>query len=399
MFGKDKKLRVALVHDYLNQSGGAEVVLRWLHHLFPDAPIYTLIYDPKFVPADFHGWDIRPVGWSRFLPLKSKIYKYYLLLYPSMIEQIDLRNYDLVISSSYLWAKGVLTRSDTLHTSYCYTPMRQAWELYFEYKESYSKFIGKFVYPFVFNYLRMWDKVSADRVDKFIAISENVQKRISKFYNHNSIVIYPPVELGNIVPSPDVGDYYLCLSRLVPYKKIDIAVRAFNELGRKLIIAGTGPQMKHLQKIAKSNIHFEGFVNDERKLELLKYARALIFPGEEDFGIVPVETQAAGRPVIAYGKGGVAETVIDGTTGIFFYELAYEALIDAVVKFEQMQFDPQLAVQNAQRFGVQNFLDEMKRTLSLFVAEYFGENYIPRLMSAMNSSIIENFNMDWRNDV
>ncbi len=399
MFGKDKKLRVALVHDYLNQSGGAEIVLRWLHHLFPDAPIYTLIYDPKFVPSDFRGWDIRPVGWSRFLPFKRKIYKYYILLYPSMIEQIDLRDYDLVISSSYLWAKGVLTRSDTLHTCYCHTPMRQAWELYFEYKESYSKFIGKFIYPFVFDYLRIWDKVSADRVDKFIANSETVRRRLSKFYRRDSVVIYPPVELGNIVPSPDVGDYYLCLSRLVPYKKIDIAVKAFNQLGRKLIIAGAGPQMKYLQKIAKPNIHFEGFVGDERKLELLKYARALIFPGEEDFGIAPVEAQAAGRPVIAYGKGGATETVMDGITGVLFSEPTEESLIDAVVKFEQMQFDPQLAVQNARRFGVQNFLEEIKKTLSLFVMEFFGEDYIPKLVSAMNSSIVENFNIDWRNDV
>ncbi|RKZ30580.1 glycosyltransferase family 4 protein, partial [bacterium] len=270
MFSGDKKMRVALVHDYLNQSGGAEIVLRWIHHLFPEAPIYTLIYDPELVPPDFRSWDIYPVGWSKFMPLKRKFYKYYLLLYPSMIEQINLSDYDLVISSSYLWAKGVLTRSNSLHICYCHTPMRQAWELYFEYKASYSRFIGKFIYPFVFDYLRMWDKLSADRVDKYIANSRTVQRRISKFYRRDSVVIHPPVELGNIVSSPDIDEYYLCLSRLVPYKRMELAVRAFNELGRPLIIAGTGPQMKYLQKIARQNIKFEGFVDEHKKIELLK---------------------------------------------------------------------------------------------------------------------------------
>ena len=391
MFRNESKIKVALVHDYLNQSGGAEIVLRWLHHLFPNAPIFTLIYDPELVPPDFRGWDITPVGWSKFLPFKRKFYKYYLLLYPSMIEQIDLRDYNLVISSSYLWAKGVLTRSDALHISYCYTPMRQAWELYFEYKESYSRFIGRFIYPFVFNYLRQWDKVSADRVDHYIAISETVRRRISKFYRREAAVVYPPVELGNIIPSPDVGDYYLCLSRLVPYKRIDMAVKAFNELGKKLIVAGTGPQIKQLRKIAKQNIQFEGFVTEERKQELLKYTKALVFPGEEDFGIVPIEAQAAGRPVIAYGRGGLTETVVDGVTGMFFHETSAESLIDAVVKFEQTSFDPQLAVQNARKFGVQHFLNNMRETISMFVAQSFGEKYIPGLIKAMNSGEKDEF--------
>ncbi len=379
----EKAFRVALVHDYLNQSGGAETVLRWLHHLFPAAPVYTLIYDPKLVPPDFRGWDIRPVGWSRFLPFKRKLYKYYLLLYPTMVEQIDLRGYDLVISSSYLWSKGVLTRSDTLHICYCHTPMRQAWELYFEYKQSYSKFISKLVYPFAFNYLRLWDKASADRVDYFIANSETVRRRISKFYRRDAVVVYPPVEIAHITPADEVGDYYLCLSRLVPYKRIDIAVRAFNRLGKRLLVAGTGPQLKRLQRMSKPNIKFLGFVTKEKKVELLRHARAVIFPGEEDFGMVPVESQAAGRPVIAYGKGGVTETVIDGVTGLFFHEPTPEALIDAVVRFEQMKFDPELAAQNARRFSVKNFLNEMRKAVSSFVADFFGEELIPRLEGAM----------------
>ncbi len=384
MFTERKKFKVALVHDYLNQCGGAEIVLRWLHHLFPHAPVYTLIYDPELVPPDFRGWDIRPVGWSRFLPFKRKLYKYYLLIYPSMVEQIDLREYDLVISSAYLWAKGVITRSDTLHICYCHTPMRQAWELYFEYKQSYSKFIGKVIYPFAFNYLRLWDKVSADRVDYFIANSETVRRRINSFYRRDATVVYPPVEIADIVPTPDVGDYYLCLSRLVPYKRIDIAVKAFNQLGKRLIVAGGGPQIKYIRKLAQRNVEVLGFVPRDRKFELLTHAKALIFPGEEDFGIVPVEAQAAGRPVIAYGKGGVTETVIDGVTGLFFHEPTPEALMDAVVRFEQMTFDSQLAVQNARKFGVQQFLESMRKTLSLFVVEHFGKEYVPKLYAAMS---------------
>ena len=389
MFGESKKLKVALVHDYLNQSGGAEVVLRWIHHIFPDAPIYTLIYDPPLVPPDFRNWDIRPVGWSKYMPFKRKFYKYYILIYPSMIEQINLDSYDLVISSSYLWAKGVLTRSNTLHICYCHTPMRQAWELYFQYKQSYSRFISKFIYPFVFNYLRIWDKVSADRVDKYIANSGVVQKRIAKFYRRDSVVVYPPVEIGNIKPSYQQGDYYICISRLVPYKKIDLAVRAFNELGRRLVIVGTGPQLKYLKKIARENIQFVGFVPEERKVELLRGARALVFPGEEDFGITPVEAQAAGKPVIAYGKGGVTETVIDGLTGVFFHEQTEKALIDAVVKFEQMEFDPNIAVENAHRFGVQNFIAEFTRVVMDAVEEFFGSEYIPKLISAMNPGVAQ----------
>ncbi len=372
---KAEKLRVALVHDYLNQSGGAEVALRYLHQLFPTAPVYTLIYDPPFVPADFRSWDIRPVGWSKHLPFIRKLYKHYLPLYPSMVEQINVRDYDLVISSSYLWAKGVISHSDTLHVSYCYTPMRQAWELYFEYKESYSRFVSRFVYPFAFNYLRLWDTVSAERVDNFIAISETVRKRIAKFYRRPSVVVNPPVELDGYSVSNDIGDYYLCLSRLVPYKKVDVAVEAFNRLGKKLIIAGSGQQMKHLRRIAKDNVTFEGFVSQHRKRELLSHCTALIFPGEEDFGIVPVEAQAAGRPVIAYGRGGATETILDGETGLLYYEPTVDALCDSVERFEKMRFEPEKGVANARNYGVDKFLLRMNTALDEYVRQFFGDEY------------------------
>lgn len=375
-------MKVALVHDYLNQTGGAESVLRWLHHLFPNAPVFTLIYDPKLVPPDFRGWEIHPVGWSKYMPFKRKLYKYYLLAYPSMIEQIDLSQFDLVISSSYLWAKGVVTRSDTLHICYCHTPMRQAWDLYFDYKRSYSKLVGKLLYPFVFNYIRLWDKVSADRVDRFIANSETVRRRIAKIYRRDAVVIYPPVELINYVkPSFEKDDYYLFLSRLVPYKRADIAVKAFSRLGKKLVVAGVGPQMKYLRKIASSNIKFIGAVDDVDKATLLAGAKALIYPAEEDFGIVPVEAQAAGTPVIAYRKGGVSETVVDGVTGILFEQQTVESLCDAVVLAEQTRFDLMQAVQNAQKFSVDNFLRRVTEAVCLFVTEFWGEKEALKLFS------------------
>ncbi len=373
---KRHPLRIALVHDYLNQYGGAEIVLRWLHHIFPQAPIYTLIYEPDLLPAEFSDWDIRYVGWSRYFPFRRHLYKHYLLLYPSMIEQIDLRDYDLVISSAYLWAKGILTRSDTLHICLCYTPMRQAWELYFENKTSYSKFVSKFIYPFAFSYLKIWDRVAADRVDEFVSISETVKRRIEKYYRRNSKVVYPPVETENISPVKDIGDYYLVLSRLVPYKRVDIAVKAFNELGKKLIIAGTGQQFRALRRMANSNIVFEGFVTPERKIELLKHCKALVFPGEEDFGIVPVEAQAAGRPVIAYGTGGATETIVDGVTGLFFYERTPESLVEAINIAEKIKFDQKEIVANTKRFSVENFINRIRIVVSEYIVEYFGEEHV-----------------------
>lgn len=353
-------MKVALVHDYLNQSGGAELTLRYLHRLFPDAPVFTLIYDPELAPYDFREWDIRPVGWSKYIPFKRQFFRNYAPIYPTMIEQINLTDFDLVISSSYLWAKGVLTRSDTLHISYCYTPMRQAWELYFDYKHSYSRWIRKFVYPFAFNYIRMWDRLAAERVDSYVAISEAVARRIAKFYHKKSTVIYPPVETFNYDISDTVEDYYICLSRLVPYKKIDVAIRAFNKMGKKLLVVGEGNHLPYLRHIAGKNIEFHGFVSERLKARLLSRAKALIYPAYEDFGIVPVESQAAGRPVIALGKAGILESVENGKTGLLFEEQSSDAIIDAVEHFEKMEFDPHYIKERAQRFNQQRFLEQMQ---------------------------------------
>lgn len=355
-------MKVAFVHEYLNQFGGAEIVLRHMHHLYPDAPVYTLIHDPKSMPDDINSWDIRAVGWSKYLPFKSQFYRNYALIYPTMVEQIDLREFDLVISSSYLWTRGVITPSRCLHISYCYTPSRQTWELYFDYKESYSRFIRKVIYPFAFNYLRMWDRLAADRVDEYIAVSKNVRQRIRKYYRRDSEVIYPPVESEKFKLSTKSDDYYICLSRLVPYKRIDLAIKAFNKLGRKLIIVGTGNHDNYLKSLSKKNIEFTGFVSSLERSDLLAGAKALIFPGEEDFGLVPVEAQLVGKPVIGLGKGGILETVEDGVSGIHFAEQTPESIISAVERFEKGidSFEPNQIRKLAMRFDQKVFRDNMQ---------------------------------------
>ncbi len=355
-------MKIAIVHEYLNQVGGAELVLKYMHEVFPDAPIYTLIYEKDQLPEEYHSWDIRPVGWSKYFPFRKSMYRNYLPLYPVMIEQMDLREYDLVLSSSYLWAKGVLTPSRTLHICYCHTPMRQAWELYFQYKHSYSTAIRKFVYPFMFNYLRMWDRLASDRVDRYIANSANVSRRIAKYYRRSAEIIYPPVETDRYTISEKTDDFYLCLSRLVPYKKTDIAIEAFNQLDRKLIVVGTGNQEKKLKKRAGKNIEFTGFISETEKIDLLSKARALVFPPDEDFGIVPVEAQLSGRPVIAYGHGGILETTVPNKTSILFKEQTPAALIDAVKEFESREnsFDPNVIRSYALKFDKTVFMQKFR---------------------------------------
>ncbi len=371
--------RIAIVHDFLIQSGGAEQVLREIKNLFPKAPVFTLVYDEKRVPPDFREWDIRPVGWSQRLPRMHKWYKYYLPLYPTMIEQMDLREFDLVISSSYLVAKGILTRSETAHLCYCHTPMRQAWELYFDYKHGYTKSgfkpkrnLFKFFYPIVLNYVRMWDRLAAERVDSYSCNSETTRRRIDKFYDKKAEVIYPPVYVDDFQPvtPSEVGDYYLCLSRLVPYKRIDIAVEAFRRLDLPLTIAGDGPQLRQLKRIAGPKTRFLGLVGEEQKRELLSHCKALVFPGREDFGIVPVEAQASGRPVIAYGFGGAAETVIDGETGVLFREQTADALVEAVEGFLKMDFDSAKGVESARRFDVAVFRRDFRRWVDEKFADF-----------------------------
>ncbi len=303
------------------------------------------------------------------MPFKKRFYKAYLPFYPTLIEQFDLSEYDLVISSSYLFAKGVLTASNACHICYCHTPFRQAWELYHYYKKVTAKGLSKALYSLLFNYLRLWDKVASDRVDYFISNSLNVKNRIKKYYRRDAEVIYPPVDVNSFAISDASKDYFLCLSRLVPYKKIDIVVEAFKKLGERLVVIGQGPELKRIKNIAASvsNIELIQYVSQTEKQAYLANSKALIFPSYEDFGIVPVESLASGRPVIAYYKGGARESVQEGVSGLFFDKQTPEAIRAAVEQFDEYTWDPASIKQTTEKFSQERFKQEFRD----FIARIF----------------------------
>lgn len=360
-------MKVAIVHDWLTNMGGAERIIRILHELFPDAPIYTLVYNKKNMPEDFKKMDIR-TSFIQKMPLGIKKYQSYLPLMPIAVEQFDLREYDIVISSSTACAKGVVTRSDTMHICYCNTPMRYAWDMYHNYIEGKNK-LTKGIIAILMNYIRLWDKVSADRVDYYIGNSSYVASRIKKHYRRESEVIYPPVNTDYYTPKGQVRDYYLVVSRLVPYKRVDLVVDAFNSLGLPLKVIGSGSELDKLKSIAKSNIEFLGRLSDEKVREYYRACKAFIFPGEEDFGITPVEVQACGRPVVAYGKGGALETVVQGETGIFFYNQNTGNLIEAVKKFENNA--DEFCIDNIRKNALTFSEDTFKEKIKNFVLEKY----------------------------
>jgi glycosyltransferase involved in cell wall biosynthesis len=353
-------VKIAIVHDWLTNMGGAERIIRIFHELFPDAPIYTMVYDKENMPKDFKEMDIR-TSFIQKMPFGVKKYQLYLPFMPVAVEQFDLSEYDIVLSSSTACAKGIITRSDTLHICYCNTPMRYAWDMYHDYIKG-KNVVTKYTIAFLMNYIRLWDRISADRVDYYIANSKNVASRIKKHYKRESEVIYPPVNTDYYTPGDKVEDFYLVVSRLVPYKRIDLVVEAFNKLGFPLKIIGDGSEFKRLKSLSKSNIEFLGRLSDEEVREHYRKCKAFLFPGEEDFGITPVEAQACGRPVIAYGKGGTLETVIDDQTGVFFREQTVEALINAVKYFEKniFKFDSSIIRQNALNFSKNVFKQKIK---------------------------------------
>ncbi len=349
-------MKVALVHDYLNQMGGAERVVMAFHDIFPDAPIYTSIYDPKRVDPAFQKMDVR-TSFMQKLPLVTKHHQPYLPFYPFAMESLDLRGYDLVLSSSSAFGKGVITRPETLHICYCHTPMRWCWA-YDEYveREQLGK-VARRVLPLLITGLRVWDQTSAMRVDHFIANSPVVAERIQKYYRRDAIVIPPPVEASRFIFDPTIQpeDYFLVVSRLIPYKRIDLAIEACNRLQLPLVIIGSGRDEERLKKMAGPTIRFMGRLSDEEVLHYYAHCRALLFPGEEDFGITPLEAQASGRPVIAYGVGGVLASVIDGITGVFFHEQTAASLASVLATFDEHSFDTQVIRNHALEFDMPRF--------------------------------------------
>lgn len=364
-------MKLALVHDWVTTIGGAERCLEVFHELWPEAPLFTLVYAEASIEKLGFSKDKVHASFIQKLRRAEQKYRSYLPFFPIAIEQFDLSGYDVILSSSHCAAKGVITRGDQFHICYCHTPVRYAWDLTNQYlrENNLERGIKAVLARAALHYVRMWDVQTANRVDKFLANSRYTAMRIWRAYRREAEVVYPPVDISRFNVVEDKEKYFLFLSRLVPYKKADLVVQAFNQLGLPLMVAGDGPQMPELKRIAGKNVELLGYQSDEKVVELISRARALIFAADEDFGIVPVEAQAAGTPVIAFGKGGVTETVIsaescgfDRATGIFFYEQSVKSLKEAVEKFIKIEdkFNVRVIRNNAERFSKERFKETIK---------------------------------------
>ncbi|MBU0676662.1 MAG: glycosyltransferase [Verrucomicrobia bacterium] len=357
-----KGLRTVLAHDWLTGMRGGERVLELLCDGFPDAPIYTLLHKQGSVSQTITS---HPITTSRIelIPGIYGKYRYFLPFFPRAIESFALPEADLVISTSHCVAKGVHRPKGSRHLCYCFTPMRYAWTFYEEYFGT-NPYKRAMLNPML-SRLRKWDHDASGRVDRFVAISQHVRKRINDFYGRDADVVYPPVNTGYYTPSgEDPEDFDLIVSALVPYKKVNLAVEAYTKLGRPLKIIGVGTDTDELKAAAGTNIEFLGWLPDEEVREYYRKCRLLIFPGEEDFGIVPVEAQACGRPVVAFKKGGQLETVIAGETGIFFEEQTADSLIAAVEKATTRHWDPAVIRRQAEKFSIQNFIDGLNLSIN-----------------------------------
>lgn len=361
-------MKIAVVHDFLTKIGGAEKVLQTIHQIFPDATIYTLLYDKVGTRGEFekHGYDIRTSGLQKLPAFIRQRQKILLSKFPQAIEEFDLAKYDIVISSSNSFAHGVITRPNTLHITYCYSPMRYAWDWTHEYlRENNIGFglLGIYVRKLISD-LRVWDLLASKRTDIWIAISKTIAQRIIKYYKKDSTVIYPPVEIYNYLNNKnEPQDFYLIVSRLTQYKKIDLAIKVFNDIKIPLYIIGEGSDRKRLKRLASKNIKFLGWKSEKEKIGYFKKCRAFLFPGEDDFGITPVEAMAAGRPVVAYNSGGATETIIAGKTGEFFdnYDDP-KSLKDAILTLEKnyLNYKPEICQVRAKEFSEEIFQQKFK---------------------------------------
>ncbi len=360
-------MKIALVHDHLVQNGGAEKVLRVLQDVFPKAPTYTLLYDPARVDPEFRSRDIR-TSFLQHIPFSTRKYQWLLPLMPAATEGYDLSGYDLVISSSSAFAKGVITKPGTIHLCYCHTPTRYLWSDTHSYVQELSA--GRMIkgaLPVLLNRLRVWDRLSAERVDRFIANSRTVAERIKKYYGRDADVIHPPIETDKFSVAAKTENYFLSGGRLVSYKRFDLIIRAFNRLGLPLKIFGDGPLQAAFRREARPNIEFVGRVGEDEKAELYRKALAFIHPQEEDFGITALESMASGRPVIAYRKGGALETVRENETGEFFDDQEWEDLAAAVIRFDPGRYDAAAVRRHALQFDVGVFKKK--------IAEYVSSAY------------------------
>ena len=351
-------VKVAIVHDWLNQNGGAERVLEELHRLFPDAPIFTSIYAPDRLPDAYRTWDIR-TSFLQQWPLVQHHHQPFLPLYPAAFRRFDFSGFDVVLSNSSGFCHGVSVPPGTVHINYCLTPPRFLWaaDSYLQ-REQIGGVTRRLLEPLL-GVLRRWDVASVAGVTQFVAISEAVRERIRRLYLREASIIYPPVDTGRFHLAREVGDFYFIAGRQVPYKRMDLAVRAFTALGLPLWVAGDGRDRPALEAMAGPTVRFLGRVPDERLRELYATCRAFLFPGEEDFGIAPVEAMAAGRPVIAYHAGGALDYVVEGVTGAFFGEQTAEALAEVVRRTDTTSFDPAALQQFARRFDTSVFAQQI----------------------------------------
>ena len=367
-------MKIALVHDHLAQDGGAEKVLMAFQEIWPEAPTFVIVHDNKAANARFANKDIRTSFLQKW-PLGVKRYQWYFPLMPTAVESYDLMEYDVVLSSTASLAKGVITRPETLHICYCHTPTRYLWSDTHSYvRELGVSKIVKWTLPFFLSYVRMWDKVAADRVDQFIANSKLVQNRISKYYKATSDVIYPPVEMDQFATAPK-GEFYLAGGRIVPYKRFDIIVEAFSRLGRPLKIFGDGPELNALKAVASDNIEFVGKVSQAELQRLYSEALAFINPQVEDFGITMVEAMASGTPVVAYSEGGAGEIIEPGVTGELFHHQTWEDLADTIVRFQPDRYNSATIRSKAEYYSKDKFQQRIKEYVENAYNQFINNNH------------------------
>jgi len=369
-------LKVTIVHDWLTTLAGAEKVLEVIYELFP-SPIYTLVKDNNALKGSIFEKAQIHTSFIQKLPLAKKKYRNYLPFFPLAIEQFDLSKYDIIISSSHAVAKGILTNSTQLHICYCHTPIRYVWDLYHQYlnESNLNKGLKGLIARLILHYIRLWDYSTVNRVDYFIANSKYVARRIKKIYGRDAKVIYPPVDVNKFQVHTNKEDFYLTASRMVPYKKIDLIVEAFSQMPDKcLVVIGDGPDFENVKSKAGKNVELLGYQPFDVLKDYMQRAKAFIFAAEEDFGITPVEAQASGTPVIAFGRGGALETVIEGETGFFFKNQNVDSLIEAVNFYEKLEdkFDCITIRKNAERFSKERFKNEFKEFVDSKIDEFFS---------------------------
>jgi glycosyltransferase involved in cell wall biosynthesis len=359
-------MRIAIVHPWYLINGGAEQTVNVLASMYPEADFFTLFYREQDLPSNLRGRSITALSWN-WLPARHRLYRYLLPLYPLAFESLDLRGYDLILTSDSCVAKGILIDQGAVHVCYCHSPMRCLWDLHREFRASMSS-IAKPIFTLGTHYVRHWDFTAAQRVDAFVANSKNVAERIRRFYRRESLLLYPPVDTNKGYIDDRTEDYYLYVGRLTDTKRIDLLIAACNKIKRRLVVVGVGREEKRLKAMAGPTIEFAGRVSGEHLSELYARCRALLFAADEDFGIVPVEAQSFGRPVVAFGRGGSLETVIgvgssgdDHATGVYFQEQTVESLQRAIIEFEGVEetFDPIEIQKHAAKFDTRNFVSGM----------------------------------------